>query len=136
MSLLEIVVGLGPEHRDVITTGGGIVVAIVTAVGGIQIALIQSGRKAAKAAAAQTVGNGDDHSAVTEALEQVQAELIRQRRDAERHARQSEERHRENRRDIGGIREELRLDRARTNQIAEYVIDLLPAKEHHEEDQP
>lgn len=136
MSVLEVVIGLGPEHRDVITTGGAVVIAVVGVIGSIQVALIQSGRKASKraedaaqTAVAQTVSNGDDHSAVQELLEQVQAELIAQRRDAERHARQSEERHRESRRDIGGIREEIRLEREERHQLAEYVIDNLPKKD-------
>lgn len=127
--MIQLAIGLGPEHSDVITTGGQLLIALVGVFGAIQVALIQSGRKAAKNAAAaaetavaQTVGNEADHTVVTELLEDLQAEFIRMRVDAD-------ERHRETRADIGGIREELRTERAERHQLAEYVIDNLPTKE-------
>ncbi len=136
MSVLEVVDALGPEHREVITTGGYIIAALIAAVSGILVALIQSGRKAAKRAASQTETNGDDHTAVAEllaaqsdVLDQVQAELIRQRNTNEAHARQSEARHRESRQDSLNIRDEMRLEREERVALATYVVENLPKKE-------
>lgn len=127
---------VGLAYQDVVTTGGAIVVAIVGVVGSIQVALIQSGRKAAQSAAeaaqtaaVQTQGSVDDHAATLEVLDELQTEIIRLHHNADRHARQSEERHREVRRDIGGIREEVRLERKERHQLAEYVIENLPRKD-------
>lgn len=127
---------LGPEHSDVITTGGAIVVALISAVGFVLAALVQSGRKASKRAESaaqtaveQTSGNEADHTHVAELLEQVQAAVIRQERKAEQHQAESSAFRREVRRDIGGIREEMRTERSERHQLAEFVVKRLNTEE-------
>lgn len=107
-----------PPNRDYITTGGLILVALVTTVGTVLAALIQSNRKltrrsvdAAEVAAerAEPTGNGFAEQ-VTTALERIEATQI------------------EHGRDIGGIRQDMRAERIERMALGR-VVDRLIEKE-------
>ncbi len=93
---------IAPEHRDVITTGGQVLIAIVTTLGAIQVALIQQGRRenrrildAAQAAAERSEPTGDGFA------RRVEAALARVEHD------------------LGGVRSEIRATNRRLDTTAE-----------------
>lgn len=97
-----------PPTHDYITTGGLVITTLLTVIGGVLIALIQSNRKltrrgvnAAEVAAERSEPTGNGWSKkVTEALARIEREQTRQAQAL-----------RQQGRDIGGIREEIRIDR-------------------------
>lgn len=124
-----------PPARDYITTGGLVLVALITVVGGILTALIERGRREtkrgnasalvaaveAKEAAEQAAdlaaptGNGFA-TRITDALERIEAQQARQGGEQRRQAQVQ----RQQARDIGGIREEIRIDR---RQLVEHITE-------------
>lgn len=99
---------IAPEHRDVITTGGQVLIALVTGFFAIQVALIQSGRKAAKLAAERSAPTSNGFaSTTTETLDEVKESLKAVSRD------------------VAGIRSELRTERTERIRLAEKVDQLL-----------
>lgn len=120
---------LGPEHRDIITTGGTIVVALITAIGAAGIELIRRGNKVSRRAAARA---GDAASLAGQAVEQTKATGNGHAKRVENALADILATQREQAKDIGGLREELRDERRERQLLTEYII----RRDAHQEAQP
>lgn len=64
-------IGLDPAHRDVITTGGQIVIATVVALGGVLVAQIQYGNRDTRRVLKRVTGSSSDTATLDTILTRV-----------------------------------------------------------------
>lgn len=108
LDLLQAVGPIVPEGRDYITTGGAVLIALITTVGGVLTTQGWRTRKAVNRAATSAQDAADKVTPVSNGFTgKVEATLARIERD------------------LGGIREEMRTERSERIMLANAVSKLI-----------